>query len=59
MEHRNEASDVVHEFIERKRLAKLGLTSDLGRMPAWKCDAFLVIDGKLDDLAAKDSKKGK
>lgn len=47
----------MREYLDRRRLSKLGLTSDLGSLPAWKVDALIYIDGKFDELLEKKAKQ--
>lgn len=51
----------MREYLQRKRLASLGMTSDLGKFPAWKIDAFYRLDIEFDELikkkAERDAKK--
>lgn len=44
---------LIREFIDRKRLAKLGFTSPLAGLTAEKADWFLRIDSVLDELRRK------
>lgn len=55
--HRNSASTLVSEFLERKRLAVLGLTTDLRSLSCFKADCFLVIDSEFETLRAEDAKR--
>ena len=56
-QQRNEASTLVSEFLERKRLAVLGLQTDLGSLSAFKADCFLVVDSEFEQLRAEDAKR--
>lgn len=47
------AMPLIREFIDRKRLAKLGFTSPLAGLTAEKADWFLRIDSVLDELRRK------
>jgi hypothetical protein len=47
------------QYVERKRLASLGLTSALGGLPGDLADAFIVIDSYLDELRTKDSERAR
>jgi len=31
----------------------MGITSSTSEVPAWKCDAFLAIDGQFEKLAQR------
>lgn len=48
---------VVEEYLQRKAMAEIGLTSDLGRLPAWKVDAFYAIAGRVSDYQAKERER--
>lgn len=50
----NEAAGLVSEYVYRKRLAKLGFTSDIGKLSAWKAEAFVIIDTELDECQRRD-----
>lgn len=58
IQERNEASDFVDEYIDRQRLAKIGITSPLGEMPAFKVEAFLVIAQKIEELRKQKAEAG-
>jgi len=53
----NEASILVSEYIQRKRLAKLGFTTDLEQLDTWTAEAFILIDHEIDVLQDKKSKE--
>ena len=57
----NEAAPYVVEYLERKRLSKLGYTSPLGELCALKAEIFVMIDIELDKCQSEDarSKRGK
>lgn len=57
----NEAAVFVAEYIQRKRLAKLGFTSDISCLNAIKAEIFGIIDVELDKCQAEDmrSKHGR
>lgn len=57
LDFRNEATPLVSEFIDRRRLAKLGFTSSFDELTAWKADAFIVIDVKLEELKLRDQER--
>jgi hypothetical protein len=44
-------------YSERKRLAELGITLSADQIPAYLCDAFLVIESTLDAIQAEAEKK--
>jgi hypothetical protein len=58
-EYQNAATSLVVEFVERKRLAELGFTTDLGKMPSWKTDAFIVISLEQDRAKAEAEQKAR
>lgn len=58
IDERNEASEFVDEYIDRLRLAKIGITSPLGEMPAFKVEAFLVIAQKIDEIREAKAEAG-
>ena len=47
----------MSEYITRQRLAKLGFTSDIGSLPSYKADAFIMISQLLDEEEKKELKK--
>lgn len=51
----NSAMPLVREFIERKRLAKLGFTTQLSGLRADKAHWFILIDSELDRLSRPKS----
>jgi hypothetical protein len=51
------AADMVALYAERKRLAKLGFTTDIGTLSSFTADCFLLIDTKIDELQAKELEK--
>lgn len=53
----SKATPIIYEYLERKRLAALGLTSRLDALPAWKVDALLVVDAKAEELRIEAEKK--
>ena len=61
-----EGAPIVYEYFKRKALAEIGLTTDLGKLPAWKAEAFYVLAKKIgehqaaehDKLAKKRGKRG-
>lgn len=57
----NEAAPFIAEYIQRKRLAKLGFTSDISSVSALKAEIFGIIDVELDKCQAEDmrSKHGR
>jgi hypothetical protein len=50
---------LVHEYIGRQRLAKLGFTSDLSKLPSWKAEAFVFISSEVDRLQSEEMKRRK
>ena len=51
----NEAAPYVMEYLERKRLSKLGFTSPLGELSAMKAEIFVMIDVELDKLQSEST----
>ena len=51
----DEAAPYVVEYLERKRLSKLGYTSPLGELCALKAEIFVMIDVELDKLQSENS----
>jgi hypothetical protein len=51
------ASPIVGEYIQRKRLASLGYSSRLSDLPAWKAEAFILIDSQIDKINSDEMKK--
>lgn len=39
---------MVREYVDRKRLAKLGFASSIDSLDAYKADCFLIIDSEID-----------
>lgn len=35
----------------------MGISSSTSEVPAWKCDAFLAIEGQLDALRERDRER--
>jgi len=56
---KNESYKFVAEYVERQRLAKVGFTSDLSRLPSHKAEAFLLISTVFDKEAEKEMKRKK
>lgn len=54
-----EASEIISKYVERKRLSELGITVNADQIPAFLCDAFMVIERTLDDIRSEDEKKRK
>jgi hypothetical protein len=50
-------SPILREYLDRRRLKRLGFVSDLGKLPAWKVDALIYIDSKFDELLEKKAKQ--
>jgi hypothetical protein len=57
----NEAAIFVAEYAQRKRLAKLGYTSNISELDALKAEIFGIIDVELDKCQSDDmrSKHGR
>ena len=53
----NDAAPFIAEYAQRKRLAKLGYTSPLSELSAFKADVYAIIDAELDKLQALEAKK--
>lgn len=53
----NEACYIVGEYMSRKRLAEIGVTSSIKDLPSWKGEAFVLISSTIDELQEKDRKK--
>lgn len=49
----HELTPLVAEYVERKRLASMGLTSNLSDLPCDHVDKLLVIDQKWTELTNK------
>lgn len=55
----NEAAPYLSEYAQRKRLAKLGYTTNLGELSAFKAEIFGIIDVQLDKCQAEQARGGK
>lgn len=57
----NEAASYVAEYSQRKRLAKLGYTTNIAELSALKAEIFGIIDVELDKCQQDDmrSKHGR
>lgn len=55
----DEANEIIGRYVERKRLAALGIMISGSEIPAFICDAFLTIERTLDDIRAEEEKKRK
>ncbi len=53
----NEAAPIFHEYVMRKRLAKLGYVSDMSTLSAFKAECFYLIDVEVDDTQAKEAQR--
>jgi len=53
----NEAAYFVAEYAQRKRLAKLGYTSNICELSAIKSEIFGIIDLELDKIQSDELKK--
>ncbi len=51
-------NDLVIEYLERKRLADMGFTQDLGDVTAEQAHAMLIIDIKRDEILNPAKPKG-
>ena len=56
---RNEAAYLVDEYSKRKRLAKLGYTSPLGELSAFRADVYAIIDQEIDACQQREMKAKK
>lgn len=52
----NEAAPFVFEYVERKRLTKLGYTSPLSELSALKAEIFVMIDIELDKCQSDEAR---
>jgi len=60
LKSKNASLPLLSEYITRQRLAKLGFTDNIGSLPSYKVDAFLIISQTLDGEEKKEiNKKGK
>lgn len=50
----NEAASFVAEYSRRKRLAKLGYTTDISKLSALKGEIFSIIDIELDKCQSEE-----
>lgn len=50
----NEAAIFVAEYAQRKRLSKLGYTSNISELSALKAEIFGIIDIELDKCQSED-----
>ena len=48
---------LLMEYFLRQRLTKLGYTTDIGQLSAWKAEAFGIISIQIDQLKAEAVKK--
>jgi hypothetical protein len=57
----NEAATFVAEYSQRKRLAKLGYTSNISELSSLKAEIFSIIDIEIDKCQSDDmrSKHGR
>lgn len=53
----NEYRPLVYEFLDRKQLSTFGVTASSRDLPAWKADAFLVINDKWNELEYERRKR--
>lgn len=54
----NEAAPIFHEYVMRRRLAKLGFTTDMSQLSAFKAECFYLIDVEVEETQSKEAKKG-
>lgn len=54
-----EASEIISKYVERKRLAELGIVINADQIPAFLCDAFMTIERTLDDIRLEEERKSK
>lgn len=48
---------LVREYLTRKRMATLGFTTDISKVPAWKIDALMIIDSEMDKIVSDKSER--
>lgn len=53
----NSADHYLNEYSTRKRLAKLGYTSDLSQLSSLKANAFMIIESEIDSLREEQRKR--
>lgn len=53
----NEAAPFIAEYAQRKRLAKLGFTSNISELDATKAEIFGIIDAELNRLELEDLRR--
>jgi hypothetical protein len=54
MNLQNEAAPWIAEYAQRKRLAKLGYTTNVSELCALKAEIFGIIDVELDKCQSED-----
>lgn len=50
----NETGHFLAEYSQRKRLAKLGFTSPLCELSAFKAEVYAIIDAELDECQQRE-----
>lgn len=50
---------MINEYSQRKRLTKLGYTTNINELSAFKAEAFMIIETEIDKLEAEERKKAK
>jgi hypothetical protein len=53
----NEAAPYLAEYSQRKRLAKLGYTTNMSELTALKSEIFGIIDIELDKCQAEEMRQ--
>ena len=53
----NSITPFINEYVERKRLAKIGLTSSYDDLPYIKATIFNMISEKLEKIEEEELKK--
>lgn len=57
MKYQNGSMPLFVEYFLRQRMAKLGYTSNINTLSAWKAESFGVIDLEIAGLKAEAAKK--
>lgn len=55
----NEAAPFLAEYTQRKRLAKLGYTSSISELSAFKAEVYGIIDQEIDSCQQQEMKAKK
>jgi len=45
------------DYLERRKLARLGFTTAVDSLPGYYVDRMIVIDGKWNELTAKEQER--